>query len=113
MLAAEQGEPRAQYNLGVCYKFGVGVPKDYNEAVKWYRLAAQQGHPQAQCNLGVCYANGEGVVKDLEEAYFWFSLAEVNGNKTAAENRALLENELTDEQKERIKERVQKWIINR
>jgi len=113
MLAAEQGEPRAQYNLGVCYKFGIGVPKDYNEAVKWYRLAAQQGHPQAQCNLGVCYANGEGVVKDLEEAYFWFSLAEANGNKTAAENRALLEDKLTEEQKEKIKERVQKWQLNR
>jgi TPR repeat protein len=71
------------------------------------------GSSSSQCNLGVCYANGEGVAKDLEEAYFWFSLAEVNGNKTAAENRALLENELTDEQKERIKERVQKWIFNR
>ncbi|MCB5245689.1 MAG: SEL1-like repeat protein, partial [Candidatus Cloacimonetes bacterium] len=68
---------------------------------------------QAQCNLGVCYANGEGIEKDFEEAYFWFSLAAANGNKTAAENRVLLEDKLTEEQKARIKDRVQKWLINR
>ena len=32
-----------------------GVPQDYAEAVKWYRLAADQGDAAAQNNLGFMY----------------------------------------------------------
>ena len=41
---AEQGHAEAQYNLGVMYRNGQGVPHDDAEAVKWYRLAAEQGY---------------------------------------------------------------------
>ena len=41
---AEQGDANAQTNLGVMYETGRGVPKDYNEAVRLYRLAAEQGY---------------------------------------------------------------------
>ena len=41
----------AQCNLGYCYYFGQGVPKDYSEAVKWYRKAAEQGHEYAKERL--------------------------------------------------------------
>ena len=34
---------------------GQGVPQDYAEAVKWYRLAADQGNASAQNNLGFMY----------------------------------------------------------
>lgn len=37
---AEAGDAKAQYNLGICYTFGQGVPKDAAEAVKWFRKAA-------------------------------------------------------------------------
>ena len=37
LMAAEQGSADAQYNLGVMYANGNGVPKDNTEAVKWYR----------------------------------------------------------------------------
>ena len=30
--------------LGLCTISGQGVPQDYAEAVKWYRLAAEQGY---------------------------------------------------------------------
>ena len=39
-LAAKQGLENAQFNLGVMYHKGQGVPQDYKTAVKWYRLAA-------------------------------------------------------------------------
>ena len=42
-LAADQGDAKAQYSLGVMYDQGEGVPQDYAEAVKWYRLAANRG----------------------------------------------------------------------
>ena len=40
---AEQGDARAQYNLGLMYARGDGVPEDDAEAVRWWRLAAEQG----------------------------------------------------------------------
>jgi len=55
---AEAGEAIAQYNLGVLYAVGRGVPQDDAEAVRWYRLAAEQGDADAQNNLGFMYANG-------------------------------------------------------
>ena len=39
---AEQGDARAQNNLGVMYENAKGVPQDINEAVRLYRLAAAQ-----------------------------------------------------------------------
>ena len=44
---AEQGDASAQYNLGVMYSFGRGVPENYAEAVRWWRLAAEQGYAEA------------------------------------------------------------------
>ena len=53
-----RGKPKAQYNLGVSYSNGEGVPQDDAEAVEWYHRAAEQGLAEAQYNLGVSYRNG-------------------------------------------------------
>ena len=37
-LAAKQGHAGAQYSLGVSYFMALGVPQDYAEGVKWFRL---------------------------------------------------------------------------
>lgn len=58
---AEHGNADAQYNLGVLYRHGRGVPQSDVEAVGWYRLAADQGDSRAQANLGSMYKNGLGV----------------------------------------------------
>ena len=47
-MAAEQGYPPAQYDLGNCYLNGLGVQKSQAEAVEWIRKAAVQGHEKAQ-----------------------------------------------------------------
>jgi hypothetical protein len=49
---AEQGDARAQYNLGIMYTRGVGVPKSDQTALKWYIKAAEQGDALAQYDLG-------------------------------------------------------------
>lgn len=41
---AEQGDAEAQCNLGVLYKNGQGVNKDFNKAFEWYKLSAEQGY---------------------------------------------------------------------
>ena len=56
---AEQGNPVAQYSLGVLYIHGQGVPQNYAEAVRWYRMAAEQGYADALNNLGVMYFRAE------------------------------------------------------
>jgi TPR repeat protein len=48
---ALRGQAKAQFDLGVAYHFGQGVPQDEVEAVKWYRKAAVQGYDKAQYNL--------------------------------------------------------------
>jgi TPR repeat protein len=40
---ANRGHMKAQFHLGLLYEMGLGVPKDYTEAAKWYRKAAVQG----------------------------------------------------------------------
>jgi len=69
--AAEQGLAKAQFNLGVSYQNGTGVPKDYNEAAKWYRKAAEQGMAEAQYNLGLTYEYGKGFPINYSEAAKW------------------------------------------
>ena len=53
--AAERGDRKAQYNLAVCYDYGVGVVQDNAKAVEWYTKAAEQGDADAQRCLGECY----------------------------------------------------------
>jgi len=53
-LLAESGHATAQYNLGLMYEQGMGVPQDHARAVAWYRRAAEHGYVKAQHNLGSC-----------------------------------------------------------
>lgn len=38
-----KGYADVQHYLGLMFSKGLGVPQDYAEALKWYRLAARQG----------------------------------------------------------------------
>jgi len=76
---AEQGDTFAQFNLGLMYDNGEGVPQDYAEALKWFRLAAERGNVTAQYNVGVMYDNGRGVPEDDAEAVKWYRLAAEQG----------------------------------
>ena len=58
---AHGGEARAQYDLGLMYDKGQGVPQSDAEAMRWYERAAEQGEPRAQYNLGLMHLNGQGV----------------------------------------------------
>ena len=78
-LKAQQGDAQAQYNRGLMYARGRGVPRDYGEAVKWFRKAAQQGFAEAQISLGAMYATGGGVTQDDGEAAKWFRKAAQQG----------------------------------
>ena len=66
------------------YYSGQGVPQNYAEAARLYRLAAEQGDGIAQYSLGLMYYNGQGVPQNYQLAYMWFSLAAAKGVEEAA-----------------------------
>lgn len=107
--AAEQGDARAQDNLGVMYAKGRGVPKDDQQAVFWFRKAAEQGEDIAQVNLGVMYEKGTGVPKDDQQAYFWWLLASVDGAADAIHNRDVVEKRLTPQQRMTAQAQARDW----
>lgn len=95
---ADQGDARAQFNLGLMYANGRGVSQDYAAAISWYRKAADQGDAEAQFNLGLMYANSRGVPKDPVSAHMWFSLAAASGDKAAEGNRQRVAAKMTPSQ---------------
>jgi len=83
---AKQGSADAQYNLGVLYANGHGVPQGYGTARQWYEKAAAQGHASAQYNLGVLYEKGQGVPQDYGTARRWWEQAAAKGDAMAQTN---------------------------
>lgn len=87
---AKQGNANAQYNLGVIYNRGYGVPRNYDKARKWYKKAASQGYAKAAHNLGVLYQKGHGVPVNHERAAYWFKKAAKLGEPAAQNNLAVM-----------------------
>ena len=74
-MLSDNGNSFAQAQLGYMYSEGMGVTKNYSEALRLYRMAAAQGNTNAQANIGGAYAFGQGVTKDYAEAFKWYSMA--------------------------------------
>ncbi len=70
--SADMGYDKAYAMLGLCYDFGQGVTKDYDEAAKWYRKGAEQGNALCQYCLGGLYYFCQGGKEDYDEAAKWY-----------------------------------------
>jgi len=86
LAVAEEGDVRAQYNVGWMNAYGIGTLKDYEEAINWYRKSADQGFVHAQFNLGNMYLRGDGVEKDDALAFSWFLKAAEQGDSASQYN---------------------------
>ncbi len=106
---AEQRLAEAQYNLGLVYDLGRGIPQDYKEAVRWYRRAADQGYAPGQLDLGLMYAHGRGVPQDYVQAHMWMNLAAAQGHELAREARDLLAEDMTPAQLAEARRLAQEW----
>ena len=84
--AAEKGDATAQYNLGLMYAKGKGVPQDDAQAVGLWQKAAEQGHVSSQFSLGLAYDNGEGVPQNYKQAVEWYTKAAKQGYAMAQFN---------------------------
>ena len=103
--AADQGECRAQFWLGLAYELGDGIEKDdcraltlwqRSRATNWddaidklvglqdeFGKSAEAGNPSAQFFLGAAFENGYGVERDFEKAVGWYRKAAEQGHPGA------------------------------
>lgn len=86
---AALGDAAAQFALGRAYELGLGIPRDYSEAARWYRASAD-ANPTSAAALGYLYELGRGVAPDFAKARRQYESAAQRGNLAAATNLARL-----------------------
>ena len=75
---AESGDREAQYWLGLMYDEGRIVPKDAEQAERWFLKSADRGYGPAQCALGLRYLKDDPVKAEL-----WLQRAAQHGDSEA------------------------------
>ena len=75
---AESGDREAQYWLGLLYDEGRIVPKDAEQAERWFLKSADQGYVPAQRALGIVYWKDDRV-----KAASWLQQAAQHGDSDA------------------------------
>jgi TPR repeat protein len=55
LAKAQAGDPAAQYLVGSTYQVGGPVPRDFDEAERWFVKCAEQRYRPPE--TGVCYIN--------------------------------------------------------
>ena len=76
---AKKGDAVAQFNLGLMYRNGNGVPQDYKTTAKWYKLAAKQEDADAQSSLNKI--KSRLISKGIDDCLF-DEIDKVTGPKT-------------------------------
>jgi TPR repeat protein len=108
--AALQGKADAQYVIGAMYYKGNAVPQDQKQALYWFRKAAEQGHPEAQYALGLLYRyHVAGMPQDVVLAYMLWNLSAANGHANAANQRAAVARQMSQEQIEEAQALSRSW----
>ncbi|GES94810.1 kinase-like domain-containing protein [Rhizophagus clarus] len=59
--ASKNGNEIAQYNLGECFEYGIGIEKNYQRAFYFYNKSVENGNIEANFQLGYIYINGIGI----------------------------------------------------
>lgn len=80
----ERNFGEAAFNLGILYEDGLGVPRDIERALGYYRRGAMLGSPKAMFRAGVMYWLGApGVAVDRGEGRRYLSMAAAAGDSEA------------------------------
>ncbi len=111
-MAADQGHPDAQFEVGQMYAQGLGTAQQFEAAAEWYLLAAKQGHAKAQFHLGFLYAHGQGVEQDYAKAYQWYCISEQCGYALAKKNVAFIGKKLDPGEREMAKWRAESFVFS-
>jgi hypothetical protein len=84
--AADAGDPKACFQLGVCYEAGENVGQDYAQARMLYEKAAGGGSADAIYRLGKLHQDGLGVEPDPALAHDLYQDAALAGVPLAQYN---------------------------
>lgn len=111
---AEAGDREAQNYLGVHYYLGLGVQRNWRQALQWYEKAAKEGEPGAQLNCGLMFQNGYGTDPDIGTAFMWYYASYRQGNAIAGRYMDSLadDNLLSPNQIDYAKLRARQYITN-
>src|SRR5690606_24599153 len=104
-LAAGQDFLEAQLQLADLHLQERGAGQA--NARQWLLRAASLGSPVAQYRLGASYMDGLGGAPDYTEAYVWLSLALLNGESRAEARVRTLAGQLTAEQIQLARQRLE------
>ena len=107
---ADRGDADAQWQMGVRYHNGEGVPRDDAQAMQWFLRAAEQGHVIAQATLGAYYWAGRGVPQDLSKSYFWSAIALAQGDENSKSRLEGLASQMTRAQVLAARQQAEAWI---
>ena len=83
---AKLGDPASQTLVAEIYAGGLGVPRDMDEATRWYKTAAEGGDTPAQLKYALLLLEGRYVERDLDRARELMRLAADAGNSSAQFN---------------------------
>jgi hypothetical protein len=94
---AENGDSRAQFRIGVMYRYGRSVTQNADLSEKWFTEAlpsilnlAQRGSAWAQTDLGTAYEIGISLNQNYERAAYWYRQAAEQGYAGAQTNLGVL-----------------------
>lgn len=76
---AEAGGVVAQSTLGICYLYGLDVPKDCAAALRWLAPAVERGASRPTFHVGKMYEEGWGVPVDYLKAGDYYQRAADRG----------------------------------
>ena len=79
-LFAANGDARANYNLGIMYREGMGVDQNDIEALTHFIAAAEDGHMLGNYAVGLSFLLGRGSDVDAEAALFYLKEATLLGH---------------------------------
>ena len=77
---ASSGDPNAQVRLGIAYRDGKGVVRNYADALAWFRRAAEKNDAAALDNLGWMYEHGLGTTADFPAAAKYYRASADKGH---------------------------------
>jgi TPR repeat protein len=111
-MAAEQGNPEAQFELGQMHAQGLGTTQQFEAAADWYLLAAKQGHAKAQFHLGFLYSHGQGVRQDYAKAYQWYCISDRFGYTLAKKSLSFMGKKLDPGEREMAQWRAESFVFS-
>jgi len=105
--SADQGSYEAMRDLGYLYFAGIGLNKDYQQAIKLLTGAAEENYPFAQYLLGEIYRlGGYGIKQNTISAKYWYKKSSTN-YEPSKQRLVVLEEDRKLDYSELIKEQIQ------